>query len=88
MKSNQSIHLSIKEPPNPEPVTTLGIFTDLDNPAVPQLIQSYIVGINFEPKDSTFEGNVKDEVLKLIANQKILGVSRKGLITSVHFSEK
>lgn len=85
MKSNQSLHLSIKEPPNPQPIKTLGIFDDPDNPSIPQLIQLYLSGIVFQPKDIEFKQNVKDEVLKLLASHKIIGVCSQGNLTTVIF---
>ena len=85
MKSNQSLHLSIKEPPNPQPIKTLGIFDDPDNPNLPQLIQLYLSGIVFAPKDTEFIQNVKDEVLKLVASHKIVGVASQGNLITVVF---
>lgn len=85
MKSNQSVHLTIKEPPDPQPIKTLGIFDDPDNPNIPQLIQLYLSGIVFQPKDVEFTQNVKDEVLKLLSSHKILGVASQGNLTTVIF---
>lgn len=85
MKSNQSLHLSIKEPPNPQPIKTLGIFDDPDNPNLPQLIQLYLSGIVFAPKDTEFIQNVKDEVLKLVASHQIVGVASQGNLITVVF---
>lgn len=87
MNSNQSIHISIQEPPNPKPIKTLGILTDPDNPNVQQLISLYLSGIVFDPKDTEFIENVKDEVLKLVATHKIVGVARQGNLISVVFEQ-
>lgn len=85
MKPNQSIHISIQEPPNPKPISALAVLQDPDNPAIPQLIQLYLSGIVFDPKNTEFIDNVKDEVLKLLGTAKVLGVARKGNITTVVF---
>ena len=87
MKSNQSIHISIQEPPNPTPIRSLGILTDPDNPNVQQLISLYLSGIVFSPKDAEFTNNVKDEVLKLIASNNIVGVIKQGNLISVVFEQ-
>lgn len=85
MKPNQSVHLTIKEPPNPHPIKTLGIFDDPDNPNLTQLISLYLSGVVFQPKDTEFTENVKDEVIKLIASHKIIGVANQGNLTTVIF---
>lgn len=85
MKPNQSVHLTIKEPPNPNPIKTLGIFDDPDNPNLPQLIQLYLSGIVFQPKDIEFSQNVKDEALKLLTTHKIIGVCSQGNLVTVVF---
>ena len=85
MKNNQSLHLTIKQPPNPNPVKTLGIFDDLDNPNLPQVINQFISGTTFEPHSQEFDGNVKDEVLKLISSEKPIAVARQGNLTVVYF---
>lgn len=87
MKSNQSIHVTIKQPPNPEPIRTLGIFEDPDNPQIPQLIQFLITGIKFEPKSSEFDTNIKDEVYKLLGQAKPIGMIRQGKLVAVYFQE-
>jgi hypothetical protein len=85
MKNNQSLHLTIKQPPNPNPIKTLGIFDDLDNPNLPQVINSFIDGITFNPHSQEFEGNVKDEVLKVVAMYKPIAVLKQGNLTVVYF---
>lgn len=87
MKDNQSIHITIKQPPNPEPVRSLGIFEDPDNPAIPQLIQSLISGIKFEPKSSEFDINVKDEAYKLLGHAKPIGMIRQGKLVAIYLQE-
>ena len=87
MKSNQSLHLTIKEPPNPQPIKTLGIFDDPDNPNLPQLISLYLSGVVFQPKDIEFSQNVKDEAMKLLATHKIIGVATQGNLTTVIFQQ-
>lgn len=87
MKNNQSLHLTIKEPPNPEPIRTLGIFDDPDNPNLPHLISSFLNPITFAPKSSEFKENVKDEVLKLLSEEKPIAVSRQGTFTLVYFQK-
>lgn len=85
MKNNQSLHLTIKQPPNPNPIKTLGIFDDLDNPNLPQVINQFIDGITFNPHSQEFEGNVKDEVLKVVAMYKPIAVAKQGNLTVVYF---
>lgn len=87
MKNNQSIHIAIKQPPNPNPVKTLGIFDDLDNPHIAQVVSSFLQHTKFEPKSKEFTDNVKDEVLKLIATCKPIAVARQGTLTVVYFQE-
>jgi hypothetical protein len=89
MKDNQSLHLTIKEPPNPEPVKTLGVFTDLDNPAIKEVIYHYMQSLAAisDTKSDEFIGNVKDEVLKLLSSAKPIAVSRQSNITIVYFEE-
>jgi|JI10StandDraft_1071094.scaffolds.fasta_scaffold354725_5 hypothetical protein len=87
MQSNQSIHLTIKQPPNPKPIRTIGIFDDPDNPAIRQVIDHFLNTLDFEPKSKEFSDNVKDEVLKLITTQKPIAVAKKGTLTLVYFQE-
>jgi len=87
MKNNQSIHLTIKQPPNPKPIRTIGIFDDPDNPAIRQVIDHFLNTLDFEPKSKEFSDNVKDEVLKLITTQKPIAVAKKGTLTLVYFQE-
>lgn len=89
MKDNQSLHLTIKEPPNPEPVKTLGVFTNLDNPAIKEVIYHYIksLAVIAEPQSDEFINNVKDEVLKLLTSATPIAVSRQNNITIVYFKE-
>jgi len=87
MKNNQSVHLTIKQPPNPKPVRTLGIFDDPDNPAIHQVVYHFLNTLEFEPKSQEFSDNVKDEVLKLISTQKAIAVAKKGTLTIVYFQE-
>lgn len=87
MNSNQIINISLQEPPNPKPIKSLGLITDPDNPNVPQLIQLYLSGVVFQPKDTEFINNVKDEVLKLLGTHKIIGVAKQGNLISVVFEQ-
>jgi hypothetical protein len=87
LKNNQSIHLTIKQPPDPKPVRSLGIFDDPDNPTIRQVIDHFLNTLDFDPKSQEFTDNVKDEVLKLISTQKVLGVAKKGTLTLVYFQE-
>lgn len=86
MNSNQSLHITIKEPPDPNPKKTLGVFDDLDNPNLPQMIQHFL-STKFTPKDNEFTENVKDEVLKLLGTDKVIGVAREGDITLIYMSK-
>ena len=87
MKNNQSLHLTIKQPPDPKPVRTIGIFDDPDGPHIPQLINHFLTALDFEPKSLEFEGNVRDEVLKLLTTQKPVAVAKQGKLTIVYFQE-
>lgn len=84
MKNNQSIHISIKEPPNPTPIRTLGIFDDPDSPHIPQVIQSLIAGLNFESKSKEFEDNVKDEAYKLLSQYKPVAAIKQGNLIAIY----
>lgn len=88
MKSNQSIHLTIKQPPNPNPIKTLGIFDDPDSPAVKKVISHFLEDTPFEPKDQQFEGNIKDEVLALLSTSKTVAVSKKSNLTIIYLHTK
>jgi len=88
MNSNQSIHITIKQPPNPEPIRTLGIFDDPDNPALPMIFQHILDNLQFSPKSREFEDNVKDEVLKLLSTTKIVAVARNDKTTLVYFQDQ
>lgn len=83
MKSNQSLHLVVKEPPNPQPAKSLGIFDDLDNPNLPQILKAYLDGTAFELKSEEFKANVRTEVLRLLENGTVLTVARQGNILNV-----
>lgn len=85
MKNNQSLHLTIKQPPDPNPVRSLGVFDDITNTYLPQLISNFLSGIDFEPKSPEFVENVKDEVLKLLTESKPIAVAKQGDITIVYF---
>jgi hypothetical protein len=73
MPLNQSVHLTIKEPPNPNPVRTLGIF---ELPIEPSIINAFLSGVGGLPKDAEFIDNVKDEVLKVLSQGTVQSVAR------------
>lgn len=83
MKDNQSLHITIKQPPNPNPIKTLGIFDDPDNPAIPQVINSFLQN-PFETKSKEFTENVKDEALKLLTTKKVIAVARQGTLDVIY----
>jgi len=85
LKNNQSVHVTIKQPPDPKPIKTLGMFDDPDNPALRQVIDHFLNTLDFEPKSNEFLDNVKDEVLKLLSSQKPIAVAKKGTLTVVYF---
>lgn len=86
MKNAQSLHLTVKQPPNPEPIKTLGVFANLDNPAIKDVIYHYLGTVEYEPKSDEFVGNVKDEVLKLLSSSTPIAVSKlSGNLTVVYF---
>lgn len=76
MKSNQSLHVTVKEPPNNQPVKTLGIFSNVPDTALIPIIQGYLSGIDAAPKDAEFLQNVREEVIKVILTSEILTVAR------------
>jgi len=78
--ANQTISLSIKEPPNPEPVRTLGIFA---LPVDLSIIEAFLSGVPAPAHDATFLGNVKDEVLKALAECQVLTVMRQDKILTI-----
>lgn len=86
MKSNQSLHITIKEPPNPEPVRTIGIFDDLDAPSLPSIVSAFLAATRFDPKSSEFQQNVKDEVLALLTKEKVVAVRREADVTIVYLT--
>jgi hypothetical protein len=88
MKSDQSLHITIKQPANPHPIQTLGILEDLDNPNLPRIVQSFLDGTVFEPKSNDFRENVKEEVLQLLAKEKPIAAAKKGDLTIVYFQKQ
>lgn len=84
MKSNQSIHISIKEPPNPKPIRSLGLFENSNEPSLIEVISQFIKGFNLDPKDPTFVENVKDEAMKLLATRKVIAVAREGQLEVIY----
>ena len=86
MKKDESIHITVKRPPDPNPVKTIGIFSDPDDPAIKGSIDHFL-NKPFEPKSEEFTQNVKDEVMKLLMSHKVVAVARKGTQTLVYFNE-
>ena len=86
MKSNQSLHLTIKEPPDPNPKRTLGVFDDLDNPSLPSIINAFISNTEFKSKATDFERNVTDEALKLLTKEKVIAVRREADTTIIYLT--
>jgi hypothetical protein len=83
MKPNQSIHVTIRQPPNPEPVRSLGILgSELGADTITTLVSRFLVN---EPtyKDPEFLQNVKDEVLKALASGNVISVIREGSLTHI-----
>jgi hypothetical protein len=76
MKSNQSLHITIKQPPNPKPVRSLGIFESTNNTNIAQVITHFLQVLEQEPKDPEFTQNVKDEAMKLLLDRQVIAVSR------------
>jgi len=88
MLQNQSLHIHIKEPPNPNPIRTLGVFANLSETALRPIIESFLSEIQAEPHSEEFEGNVRDEVLKILATGTVLSVARRDGIMQVYIKEK
>lgn len=75
MEPDESLHLTIKRPPNPEPTKTLGIFCSLPDDAILPIVEKFLSGITVE-KSEEFTGNVKDEALKVLIQSEVLAVMR------------
>lgn len=88
MRSNQSLHLTIKQPPNPNPIRTLGVFSDINDAALPSIIQAFLSEVQAMPKDAEFLDNVKDEVMKALVNGTVLTVARKDGVLHITIREK
>lgn len=86
IKPNQSLHVTIKEPPNPEPISTLGIFTALPNDALRTVLDIFLSEVT-DAKAVDFTENVKDEVRKALQAGKVLAVSRLNGILTVYIQE-
>lgn len=83
MKPNQSIHVTIRQPPDPEPVRSLGILgSEIGTETITKLVTHFLEN---EPtyKDPEFLNNVKDEVLKALANGTVLTVVREGNLVHI-----
>lgn len=76
MKSNQSVHISIKQPPDPNPVRSIGIFEHTSDPSLASVIHHFLLGMIQEPKEPSFTQNVKDEAMKLLMERRVLAVAR------------
>lgn len=73
MKPNQILSISIKEPPNPEALITLGVFTNVS----PTKLTSLLSGIpEMAEHDEIFKENVKDVVRKVIDIGEIIAVKK------------
>jgi hypothetical protein len=86
MQPNQSLHITIKEPPNPEPVKTLGIFTSTPEPLLLNIVSSFLSEVT-PAKSEEFSGNVKDEVYKVLRHGTILTVSRSNGVLTITVKE-
>lgn len=87
MKSNQSLHLTIKQPPNPNPVRTIAVFSDVSDKALPGILTAYLSEVKAMPKDAKFLENVKDEVLQALATGTVLTVAREGKLLHITIRE-
>jgi len=77
MKSNQSLHITVKEPPNPEPVRSLGALSSLDSTTLLLVINKFLVEEGFTPKDAEFLQNCREEALKAITLGTVLTAARE-----------
>lgn len=68
MKPNQSIHITIKEPPLT--VRSIGVF-DSDE-LIPDIVRKFLT--EYTPSDA-FKQNTREEVMQLLALSNILTVS-------------
>jgi hypothetical protein len=69
LKPNQSVHITIKEPPLT--IRSIGIFDDAS--IIIPIIERFVNGTT--PKSAEFISNSKEEVYLLLAQSKILTVS-------------
>jgi uncharacterized protein YqhQ len=88
MKSNQSLHLTVKQPPNDQPIKSLGIFSSLNDESIMTIIQSFLSEITAEEKDTTFTQNVREEAIKVILAGEVISVSRNQGILIIHVRER
>jgi hypothetical protein len=88
MLQSQSLHIHIKEPPNPNPIRTLGVFSNLSDSALRSIIESFLSEIQAEPHSEEFEGNVRDEVYKILSTGTVLSVCRRDGYMQVNIREK
>ena len=69
LKPNQSVHITIKEPPIT--VKSIGIFDD-DSIIVP-IIERFLSGNT--PRNQEFKDNTREEIYLLLAQSKVLTVA-------------
>ncbi len=79
MKSNQSLHITVKEPPLT--VASLGVFCNLPDEAVIPIISQFLK--QEEPKDEEFISNVTNECIQILLRSTVLTASKDkdGIIT-------
>lgn len=85
MQSNESLHLTIKKPPNPNPTSTIAILSHTDDlDSLLTIVRHYLSGVTSVPKDVEFLDNVKDEVLKALSTGTVLTVARHTKSKQLH----
>ena len=90
MQQNQDFHITVKQPPNPNPVRTIAILENPSLPTVRAIIDAFLSEVGDAPKSPEFIENVKEEAFKAIALGKIIAVSRnfETGITSIHIANQ
>jgi hypothetical protein len=71
MKSNESLHITVKDPPLT--VKSLGVFCNLPDAAILPIIEQFLS--QEEPKDEKFLTNTKEECYLLLTKCSVLTVS-------------
>ena len=86
MNGDESLHITVKKPPDPNPIRTIGVFDDPQSPVIGATVEHFLSNCGV-PKDLEFIENVKDEVLKLLSTHSIVAVAREGKLVTVYLND-